>query len=147
MAQRDELNQRWKHEQEKARKYESLSREMREEKKKILAQYTQLRNQRDDEDHTIENAEDDEKKEVLSENVTKKRQRAKEESLREMEEMDRKAIRNSKKGLVVSIVHILITVVLMMAAYQYGKWNVHVDVNGDPIGDDTETEFTDRQDL
>merc|ERR1719295_25217 len=65
LAQRDELNQRWKHEQEKARKYESLSREMREEKKKILAQYTQLRNQRDDDDHTIENAEDEGKKEDI----------------------------------------------------------------------------------
>merc|ERR1719295_237841 len=43
LAQRDELNQRWKHEQEKARRFEKLNRELKEEKKRILAEYTRIR--------------------------------------------------------------------------------------------------------
>merc|ERR1719295_584001 len=65
LAQRDELNQRWKHEQEKSSRFERLNREMREEKKRILAEYTRFRNKVDDEDGSIGNAEneDEEKKE------------------------------------------------------------------------------------
>ena len=154
MAQRDELNQRWKHEQEKARKFEKLNREMKEEKKRILAEYTRFRNRVDDEDATIDNAEDgsgrgmedEEKKEMLSdtmETAKSKRQRIKEESLREMEEIDRKAMRNSKAGLTVSILHILITLLLMIAAYQYGRWTL----SGDMDGSDSNDAVAERQDL
>ena len=162
MAQRDELNQRWKHEQEKARKFEKLNREMREEKKRILAEFTKFRNRVDDEDTSIMNAEDEEKREVLGDTLGSclvggnKRQKAKEASIREMEEMDQKAIRNSREGLNVSIVHILITVLLMMAAYQYGQWNVPGNIDSvaddmnipESIDDDAvEQTMTDKQDV
>jgi len=137
LAQRDELNQRWKHQQEMARKFEKLNREMREEKKRILAEYTRFRNEVDAEDGAERPQwDDDEKRGQLpsdgdsAESAKSKRQRAKKASLREMEEMDEKAIRNSKAGLTVSIVHIVVTLLLMFGSYRYGQRH-YVPLGGD----------------
>ena len=131
MAQRDELNSRWKAEQEKTRALQKLNRELKEEKKHILSEYNKYRNTvKDDNDDTINNAEDedndnynedeDEKREIIEDKQTRERVRMEQEkdkAIAEMDEIDRKAEKNSQSGYTISIVHIIITILLMYVSF------------------------------
>eukprot|EP00486_Rosalina_sp_Unknown_P004761 CAMPEP_0201570030 /NCGR_PEP_ID=MMETSP0190_2-20130828/12084_1 /ASSEMBLY_ACC=CAM_ASM_000263 /TAXON_ID=37353 /ORGANISM="Rosalina sp." /LENGTH=485 /DNA_ID=CAMNT_0047993111 /DNA_START=32 /DNA_END=1489 /DNA_ORIENTATION=- len=151
LAQRDELNGRWKAEQEKTRALQKLNRELKEEKKHILSDYNQYRNTvKDDNDDTINNAErndnynedEEEKRETIEDKQTRdriKREREKEESIREMDEIDRKAEKNSQSGYTISIVHIIITILLMYVSFSMGKRYGGIGGN-DALSNDIQTE-------
>ena len=136
MAQRDELNQRWKAEQEKARSLEKVNREMRAEKRHILSEYNKHRNRRSD-DEEEEEKEDEERA---------KREKERKALIEEMEDIERRAVWNGQKELFsVSIVHVIITVLLMMAAYTAGTYSGRSQENGDgvaPVDNEEEIEMT-----
>eukprot|EP00485_Elphidium_margaritaceum_P018656 CAMPEP_0202727200 /NCGR_PEP_ID=MMETSP1385-20130828/185003_1 /ASSEMBLY_ACC=CAM_ASM_000861 /TAXON_ID=933848 /ORGANISM="Elphidium margaritaceum" /LENGTH=472 /DNA_ID=CAMNT_0049393439 /DNA_START=12 /DNA_END=1430 /DNA_ORIENTATION=- len=136
LAQRDELNTRWKAEREKYRTLQKVNEELTEEKKHLLREYNEFRNDMkrnletqdndadDDKDNGLEDAaaaasETEEKCDTLP---SETRQARADEIMREMQEIDKKAEQNSKIGFVVSLPHLLILLVLVYIAFQVGAW-------------------------
>merc|ERR1712228_1089292 len=111
LAQRDELSARWKAETDKTRALQKMNDGMVEEKKRILSEYNKHRN------------EDDEKKEEFDDDNMLRRQ----DTIREMEEFEQESAKRSQGGYTISIIHIIITLLLMYASFQIGKAYQNID--------------------
>ena len=114
LAQRDELSARWKAETDKTRALQKLNQEMVEEKKHILSEYNKHRNEKKDDGD--EKDEDDERKESIDDNLLQRQ-----DTIRELEEFEREAAAKSQGGYTISVIHIIVTLLLMYASFEIGK--------------------------
>merc|ERR1712228_233569 len=97
---------------DKTRALQKMNDGMVEEKKRILSEYNKHRN------------EDDEKKEEFVDDDNMLRRQ---DTIREMEEFEQDAARRSQGGYTISIIHIIITLLLMYASFQIGKAYQNID--------------------
>jgi len=114
LAQRDELKNLWQKEQKKADDLERRNRALQDEKEHIMSEYNKYRNDIKMDKGDADSTEDEEEKEM-------KEEQGKDAVIRQMEEIDKAAERESKAGFSISIAYIVGTLLLMYAAFYGGS--------------------------
>jgi len=143
LAQRDELSQRWKAEEQRTRAMEKRIHELKAQKREALKEWnslrnananTQTQNENEQTEEKVKVDEDEEKREVLEDGddedgVSLSSVRWMEERRAMMAEMDalekktKEGLVDAKDTLQITPVHLLIALLIMIVAYAAGAWN------------------------